>query len=177
MSKQLHDIYYIQGSEKCIDVVDEYRLTRGHIGNVREDEGLLKLLQAVKEELESWRDDFYYEEKMRTEAVMFLQNAMYHQYLPNNTWNTYYQRVLSLFHEHGELLFKSFMTKRKTYLKKRPCLRITLSDGTLVPYMSYGQLGEDFGRYRTDVIIRHSRLKDKDSGKNIDFEWILKLIL
>lgn len=179
MSKQIHDIYYIQQSERCSDIIDEYRLSRVHLGNPDEDKALRELSQAVKDELDSWKDDFYYKERMRVEAMTFLQNAMYQQYLPNNTWGTYYEQVLSYFHDHGELLFKPNITKRKFYLKKQPCIRIVLSDGSLVPYLSYSQLGEDFGRYRTDVIIKYSRLKDKeeDCGKNIDFGWILNLIL
>lgn len=178
MSRPLHDIYYIPNSERCLDVVDQYGLTRTHLGNVKEDEGLLRLADAVKEELDSWREDFYYEERKRVEAINFLQNVMYHQYLPNNTWRKFYEKVLTYFHDHNELGFKLNITNRKTYLKKRPCIGVVLTDGSLVPYMSYAELSEDFGRYRTDVITRFCRKQEAEKyGKKIDFDYILTLLL
>lgn len=178
MTDAIHDIYYIRSSEKCCDVIDGYALRRAHIGNALEDEGLGYLFDAIEQELHSWKEDFYYKERIRMEAMLFLQNVMYQQYRPNNTWNAFYGRVLDLFHQHGELLFKSSISHRKNYLKKKPCMRIELSDGSVVPYMSYIQLGEDFGRYRTDVITRYYRHQDEaDIGKNIDFATILELIL
>jgi len=174
-SNPLKDIYYIRSSQDCVDIVDKYEISRSHVGNEKEFEGVIKLKECVINELDSWRNDIYYKERIKVESIAFLQNLMCHQYIPNNSWNKYYEDILKCFHKHNELTFKVAMCRRKVYLKKKSCLRITLCDGTIVPYMSYSQLGEDFGRYLSDVIIRQCRALN--NGKNIDFEWILTLIL
>ena len=172
--KPIQDIYYVKHSDPCCEIIDKYEITRSHIGNPKENEGIKQLVEAVENELNSWRDDIYYEERISMEAIQFLQTLMYHQYRPNNAWGWYYERLLKHFHTHNQLTFKKDLSKRKTYRKKQPCVILTLPCKTRVIYNSYREVCDDFGRYRTDIIINHTR---KENGKNIDFEYILGLIL
>lgn len=173
MTLKLHDIYFIKDSE-CSDIVNDYRIHRGCFNNTNMDEGLVKLYKASVDALENLKKDIYYEERLLVEAMTFLQYLLCFQRKPINEWREYYRKMLKLFHSHKQLLFKTEVSTLKNFIKKEDCCIVSMFDDDIrLHYKTARELQEDFGRYRSDLIVKEV----KQNGKNIDFAWILGLLL
>lgn len=174
MKLHLLDIYYIKDTE-CAEIVQEYRIHRGCFNNLQMDEGLQKLYEkSVEIFTDMKKHDFYYKERILVEALTFLQHLICFQKRAINEWRQYYERMLDLFHKHRLLLFKPRVIVPKNYIHKEDACVVTMMDNDIkLHYKTAHELSQDFGRYRSDLIIKET----KSCGKNIDFSWILTLLL
>lgn len=170
---RLFNLYYPAESSECVECVEEYKLCRTHVGNKREDEGIIHLINCVYDYFKQLKEDIYYQEKLKIEAITFLQYVICYQKKNINSWFRYYKTILSMFHELGELRFKESVVIPKNFIKKNDCVVVCFhdTDNTKLHYKAHKELKNDFGRYRADAIIRQK------NGKMVDFNLILGLLL
>lgn len=170
---KLYQLYYPADCYECCKIIEDYKLSRGHPLNPHENTGLEKLVEQIRKTLSQLKDDIYGEERLKIEAVTFLQHAIVFQYRPVVGWYNFYDELLKMFHYLGELPFKESIVRRRKFLAKKPCLYLRmLDDNTLVKYNSHPELIGDFGRYKADVLVRNMRKIDikvpYEEGGNIE---------
>lgn len=187
----LYDIYYVRDSDECLDIIFDFGLSRFHTGHdcLNENEGIEKLIVANTNALNKLRDDIFYEERILIEAITFLQFLLCFQKKPHIAWFDYYKQMLSIFHTHNKLLYKQKIYTPRNYWTKKDCAVITLMDSDVnLHYKTAKELSMDFGRYRSDLIIRtikkqqevHSQLgkkTDDEDWKILPFSFILGTLL
>ena len=168
-------LYYFD-NKKSNQIIENYGLSIFIMFNDDEKiRGLRKLYRETKRQLEFYKTVDDYGIFLNMESIRFMCHLVANQKMLNNIYSDYYSKLLDFFHDNNLLMYKKKYAPYNEYQNKQPTIKINYKfNGLSVPitYYSLKDLKNDYGRYKTEKI-----LKNYKNNNYVNYEDILNLII
>ena len=175
-TKLENEFYYLNNKE-IKEIIKEYKIGRNIVFNEETQKiGIEKVYNIMEKSLKTFYENDLTGIFILLESYRYLFYLIYFQKYKFIYWDNYYSKLLKLFHSFGYLRFKKDIYFYKDFKTKKPLLTLNINTNYLITniiYNSSNDLVNDFGRYKTDKLLK---LRNKEEPLIIDIKTLLEII-